>query len=227
MISSSPIFVLLCAAKIPFHTAKTWQIRKRLLLPGIGAEATFLCSKKNIVMNNEYLNDQKQIINDLLKATLQDYAENPRKEKGSTIIGAKATVLSYRDSSNGILAGVIARSILPNVDEEPCEEAISMAYPLEQLMAADIFELHSFHNGTCAFLRCANELLGSRTEFHVYPDTAQDGLLIRLEWHSSNVVTITVEDLVNALKNLLSQQPKESRLFRKPEVWFNGVRVVY
>ena len=196
-------------------------------MPGIGATGTFLCGKKNDVMNNEYLNDQKLIINDLLKATLQDYAEKPRKEKGSIIIGAKATVLSYRDSSNGILAGVIARSILPNVDEEPCEEAISMAYPLEQLMTADIFELHSFHKGTCAYLCCKNELCGSRTEFHVYPDTAQDGLLIRLEWHSSNVATITEEDVVNALRDLLSQQPKESRLFKKPEVWFNGVRVVY
>lgn len=176
----------------------------------------------------EDLTNQKQIIHILLGATLRDYAGNIRKRKGDIIIGARGSVLSYRDFSTGFLAGVIARSVLPTEEGVPCEEAISLTYPVETLMAVDVFELHSFHKKECAFLSLKKEATGVRKEFHVYPDTAQDGLLIRLEWNSGgNVQVLTTEDIIDSLKTIYASHSSTDHPGWKPEVWFNGVRVPF
>ena len=57
--------------------------------------------------DNEYLNNQKQIFQDLLEATIHEYSMIPGKDRGDITIGAHGTVLSFRNSTKGILAGVI------------------------------------------------------------------------------------------------------------------------
>ena len=67
--------------------------------------------------DNEYLNNQKQIFHDLLEATIPEYSMIPGKDRGDITIGAHGTVLSFRNSTKGVLAGVIARSVLPEADD--------------------------------------------------------------------------------------------------------------
>lgn len=174
--------------------------------------------------DNEYLNNQKQIFQDLLEATIHEYSMIPGKERGDITIGANGTVLSFRNSTTGILAGVIARSVLPEADGVSTNGIISEFYPLESLMKSDVFELHSYHNKECTLLKYEN---GERKELHIYPDTAQDGLLVHLEWKGGKrlVSILEVEDVVGALKTVLSKRFDGNRLTWKPEVWFNGNRV--
>ena len=157
--------------------------------------------------DKEYLSTQKLIIHDLLKATIYEYSMIPGKNRGEIIIGANRTVLSFRNSTKGFFEGVI-----------------SELYPLESLMKSDVFELHSFHNKECTFLKYEH---GERTELHIYPDTAQDGLLIHVEWEEGMVTILTEDDVVSALKTVLSKPFKGNHLNWKPEVWFNGNRVKY
>ena len=172
--------------------------------------------------NNEYLNNQRMIFQDLLDATIKEYAKSPDKKQGDITIGAHGNVLSYRDSSQGILAGMIARAVLPVTDDSEPEGVISDLYPLESLMKADVFELHSFHNQVCTVLRYED---GERKEFHVYPDTAKDGLLVHLEWKTELTQNriLTINDIVNAIKH----KQEGNHLPGKPDVWFNGIFVKY
>ena len=176
--------------------------------------------------DNEYLNNQKQIFQDLLDATIHEYSMIPGKERGNITIGANGTVLSFRNSTTGILAGVIARSVLPEADGVSPDSVISELYPLESLMKADVFELHSFHNKECTLLKYEN---GERKELHIYPDSAEDGLLTHLEWKGRKGMLniLTEDDVVSALKTVLSKRFDRNRLTWKPEVWFNGNRVKY
>ena len=176
--------------------------------------------------DNEYLNNQKQIFQDLLEATIHEYSMIPGKDRGDITIGAHGTVLSFRNSTKGVLAGVIARSVLPEADDITPDRVISELYPLESLMKADVFGLHSFHNKECTILTYEG---GERKDLYIYPDTAQDGLLIQLEWKGKEgMVTILKEDdVVDAMKTVLTKECDGNRLTWKPEVWFNGNRVKY
>ena len=176
--------------------------------------------------DNEYLNNQKQIFHDLLEATIHEYSTIPEKNRGDIVIGSNGTVLSFRNSTKGILAGVIARSVLPEADGVSLNGVISKLYPLESLMKADVFELRSFHNKECTFLKYEN---GERKELHIYPDTAQDGLLIHLEWKGGKgmFTILTEDDVISALKSVVLKRFDGNRLTWKPEVWFNGNRVKY
>ena len=93
-------------------------------------------------------------------------------------------------------------------------------------MKADVFELHSFHNKECTLLKYEN---GERKELHIYPDSAEDGLLTHLEWEGGKGMLniLTEDDVVSALKTVLSKRFDRNRLTWKPEVWFNGNRVKY
>jgi hypothetical protein len=164
--------------------------------------------------NNDYLGNQKQILDALLAATMKDYASHPDMFKGDIVIGANGGVLSLRTNGKGILSGQISKAVLPVKDGEMPEETISEFYPLEPLMRAAVFELHSFHNRECAFLHYEK---GERKEFRVYEDLAQDGLLIRVEHKFDG--SVKIEDVIESIK--------KAKLRWKPEVWFNGERVKY
>ena len=156
----------------------------------------------------DYLNDQKQIFRDLLEGT--------EKGRGEIVVGAHLTVFSFRASTAGVPAGVIARAVLPEVDGSLPKAVISDSYPFEALMKADVFELRSFHNNECTLLKYEN---GKRQELHIYPDKAPDCMLVRLEWLSEEGAStvLTEQNVINELK----------RLSWETAVWFNGRRVKY
>ena len=47
--------------------------------------------------NNDYLGNQKQLLDALLAATMKDYAAHPDMFKGDIVIGANGGVLSLRN----------------------------------------------------------------------------------------------------------------------------------
>ena len=178
---------------------------------------------------NELLNNQRLLIYELLFATLQEYLSSPEDGPRDIVIGAHETVLTYRDSSKGIPAGIIARSILPGADGVLTEGVLSERYPLEPLMDANVFEMHSFRMNECTILSFREEGNERRRELHVYPDKAPDGLLIRLEWKSGlgKEQVETEGCLRRDLKKLLVFHSWDEKRNWKPRVWLNGIHIKY
>jgi hypothetical protein len=178
------------------------------------------------MQTNEYLKDQKQIIQDLLIATLLELERYPELTGGDLIVGANENVLTLRNCGKGIPAGTIARAVLPETDGAPLDRPVSELYPIEALMEADSFELHSFHSRECTSLRYEK---GARQELRVYPDIAQDGLLIHLEWNGAlpQDRILSGKDVATAMRRLYSEDLSLARPVWKPTVWFNGNRIRY
>ena len=175
---------------------------------------------------NEYLNDQKQIFRDLLAATVLELDAYPDITKGDLTFGANENVLSFRNCGKGFLSGVIARAVLPVTEDGQPDGHISDLYPMEALTMADLFELHSFHNGETTFLRYEK---GKRTEMRVYQDfNTPSGLLIRLEWGQDLTEGIlNGKDVASAMRRVASGNAPLPRMRWRPTVWFNGERIKY
>ena len=179
------------------------------------------------MQRNVILNDQKQIFQNLLEETIREYASQPERKFGDIVIGALEKVFSFRNSGRGILAGKIARGVLPNQDGVDPQETISPWYNLNQYFSADLFELHSFHNHEGAVLVFED---GERKSFSVYPDeTTPEGILVHIEWkielELENI--LTERDVFHALLKMFPLDPKHARLPWEPVVWFNSKRVLY
>ena len=81
--------------------------------------------------NNDYLGNQKQLLDALLATTMKDYAAHPDMYKGDIVIGANGGVLSLRNNGKGILSGQISKAFLPVKNGKMPEETISEFYLLE------------------------------------------------------------------------------------------------
>ncbi len=176
---------------------------------------------------NEYLNNQKQIFWELLAATVLELDLYPDIAKGEFSFGANETVLSFRNCGRGILAGKIARAVLPETEGGLTERHLSELYPLDALLETDLFELHSFHGGEATLLRYEK---GSRTELRVYPDfNTPEGLLVHLEWGRELLMTQVLQekDVASAMRRVMSPKSPLPKLRWRPAVWFNGKRVAY
>ncbi|MBR5256837.1 MAG: hypothetical protein IKV62_08705 [Bacteroidales bacterium] len=171
--------------------------------------------------NNLNITSQKQILYDLLESTCLDYCATPEKQEGDIVIGANKTTFSLRNDGMGILSGSIARAVLPAEDTPLQNPEISKYYELEPLFCVYVFELYAFRQGECALLRYEK---GERKLFSVYPDSAQDGILVHLEWDTALIEEriITKEDVTAVLRRLLVGNTPPYRLSWKPKVWFNG-----
>ena len=176
---------------------------------------------------NDYLKDQKQIFWDLIVATVLDLDRYPDILKGELVFGAKDTVLSFRNCGKGILPGMITKAMLPAEEGEQADGYMSDLYPMETLLPADMFELHSFRNGKATVLKCEK---GEMTELRVCPDwSTPGGLLIRLEWSPGLPETqvLKEKDVAIAMHRLMSGKTTLPKLRFRPTVWFNGERVMY
>ncbi len=176
---------------------------------------------------NEYLKDQKQIFWDLLAATVLELDRYPDILNGELFVGAGATVLSFRNCGKGFLPGVVAKAMLPEEEGIHADGPISDLYPIEALLPAGVFELHSFHNGHATALRCEKGVLA---ELRVYPDRgAPDGLVFRLEWSQSlpDTQVLTAKDVAGALRRIMSGKTPLPPMRFRPTLWFNGERVMY
>ena len=176
---------------------------------------------------NEYLKDQKQIFWDLLAATVLELDRYPDILKGEFVFGANETVLSFRNCGKGFLSLVIAKAVLPETDGEKAHGHMSDLYPMEALLAADVFELHSFHAGKATALKYEK---GELVELGVYPDwSTPEGLLIHLEWSYSLVEKqiLNRRDVTSAMRRLFSGKAPLPKMRWRPTVWFNGERVMY
>lgn len=176
---------------------------------------------------NEYLNNQKQIFWDLLAATVMELDIYPDITKGEFTFGANGSAFSFRNCGKGFLSGVIARAVLPVTEDGQPDGHMSDQYPMEALLSADIFELHSFHNGEGTFVKYEK---GERTELRVYSDyTTPPGLLIRLEWGQGlpDEHVLREKDVASAMRRIMSKDSPLPVVRWKPAVWFNGERVRY
>ena len=179
------------------------------------------------MQGNVILNDQKQIFQNLLEETIREYASQPERKSGDIVIGAHENVFTFRNSGCGILAGKIARGVLPNQDGVDPQETISPWYILDQYFGADLFELHSFHNHEGTILVFED---GERKSFSVYPDeTAPEGILVHIEWkiELEPEYILTDRDVFHALLRMFPLNPKYARLPWEPAVWFNSNRILY
>ena len=173
------------------------------------------------------LNDQKPIFQNLLEETLREYASIPGKSRGDIIVGAHETVFTFRNAGRGVLAGEIARAVLPVEDDVQPTEMISHRYNLEQYLSADVFELHSFHEKERAILHLE---MGERKLFSVYPDeSAPEGILVHIEWHSrlEPECILTEKDVFHALLKAFPLKSSRAQLKWEPEVWLNSKRIHY
>lgn len=179
------------------------------------------------MQRNVVLDDQKEIFKNLLEETIREYASIPEKKSGDIVIGAHETVFSFRNSGRGILAGKIARGVLPALDGIEPQETISPWYDLNKYFGADIFKLHSFHERECTALLCEN---GERKSFSVYPDvTAPEGILVHIEWKTKlePEQILTERDVFSTLLKMFPLKSRLARLPWEPVVWFNSKRVLY
>lgn len=176
---------------------------------------------------NEYLKDQRQIFWDLIAATVIDIDRYPDILKGELVFGANETVLSFRNCGKGFLPGVITKAMLPDEEGKQADGHMSDLYPMEALLPADVYELHSFHIGKATVLRCEK---GELAEIRVYPDqTTPEGLLIRLEWSQGlpDTQVLKAKDVASAMRRLMSGKAPLPKMRFRPKVWFNGERVKY
>ena len=150
--------------------------------------------------------DQSVLMTALLEATRKDYSSSPEARKGDIVAGANSNNFSFRNNGSGIPFERMVRALFPLEGET---NTMSDLYPIEPLMSADVLELHSFRNKEHAMLRYEK---GIRMFFNVEPDTAQDGILIRVEWQSV-VRPLAFEDLPGCANGW------------KPVMFFNGNRV--
>lgn len=179
------------------------------------------------MQRNVVLNDQKLIFQNLLEETLREYAFIHGKNRGDIIIGAHETVFSFRNAGRGVLAGEIARAVLPVEDGIQPTEKISKRYDLEQYLSADVFVLHSFHEKECAILHLE---MGERKLFSVYPDeSAPEGILVHIEWKAAlePECILTEKDVFHAMLKAFPLNSGRARLKWEPEVWFNSKRIRY
>ena len=94
-------------------------------------------------------------------------------------------------------------------------------------LLADVFELHSFHDGKTTALKCEK---GELTELRVYPDgITPQGLLIHLEWSQGlpESQLLMKKDVASAMRRLFSGKAPLPKMRWRPTVWFNGERVMY
>ena len=179
------------------------------------------------MQRNVVLNDQKLIFQNLLEETIREYASMPGKSRGDIIIGAHETVFTFRNAGRGVLAGEIARAVLPVEDGVQPSEKISQRYDLDQYLSADVFVLHSFHEKECAILHLEK---GERKLFSVYPDeSAPEGILVQIEWTAAlePECILTEKDVFHALLKAFPLNSTRARLRWQPEVWFNSNRIRY
>ena len=179
------------------------------------------------MQRNVILDDQKEIFKNLLEETVREYAGIAGKETGKIVIGANETVFTFRNSGRGILAGKVARGVLPTEDGALPEKPISPQYDLEQYLSADVFELHSFHGHEISVLVYEK---GERKSFTVHPDTStSEGILVHIEWASrlEPELVLTEQDVFSSLLKMFPLKSSRARLQWEPEVWFNAKRIQY
>ena len=154
--------------------------------------------------------NQLALMASLMEATRNDYFSSPDARRGDIVAGANGGTFTFRNNGAGIPFSQMVRAIFP-VEGEAIP--ISELYPIESLIGADLFELHSFVEKEHAIVRFEK---GKRVLFNVEPDeSAPDGILIRVEskWKDA----LTMEELPSCMANL----PKIWR----PVMFFNGEKV--
>ena len=178
--------------------------------------------QRNVVLDN-----QKSIFKNLLEETVREYAGIPGRDTGKIVIGANETVFTFRNSGRGILAGKVARGVLPAEDGSQPDAPISPLYDLEQYLCADVFKLHSFHDHETTVLLYEK---GERKSFTVHPDiSTPEGILVHIEWTSKlePEQILTAQDVFSALLKMFPLKSSRARLRWEPEVWFNAKRIHY
>ena len=160
----------------------------------------------------DLIKDQTVLLTALLESTHKDYFSRPDAKKGDIVAGANATNFSFRNNGSGIPLEQMVRSLFPMEGES---NLMSTYYPVEDLLGADLLEVHSFINKEHAFVRIEK---GKRTLFNIEPDeAAPEGILFRIEYHGKVDRLLEPADVLECIK--ATSHPW------KPVMFFNGDRV--
>ena len=116
-------------------------------LPSFGCDAHYICGNGPITRDiypmesTPLFTNQLALMAALLEATRSDYFSSPDARRGDIVAGANGGNFTFRNNGAGIPFGQMVRALFPvEGDATP----ISNLYPIESLIGADLFELHSF-----------------------------------------------------------------------------------
>ena len=190
-------------------------------MPSFGSPIYYHCGTNHLNVNTmektDLIKDQKLLMAVLMEATRNDYYSAKDAPKGEITAGANATNFSLRNTGSGIPLEQMVRALYPLEGEEG--KAMSLYYPIEALVGADVLEVHSFRRGEHATLRYEK---GKRVSLNIEPDTVTpEGVLIRVEWGGGLAPDkiLRKEDLLTCLQGIEGGW--------KPALFFNGERIVW
>lgn len=158
---------------------------------------------------------QGDIFRDMLEGTIDAYIAGEIPNCTDIIVGASATVFTYRDHDEGFALNIMKPlDFIANLEDDS---------PLPQPVAhLHSFECRFFLNGQCVFARYENRVLVKQETF---PDNAPAGTLFRLGW--DNPIPKDKVLTAGVVREIAQQVIAEKKFEVALDIWFNGERVTY
>ena len=163
------------------------------------------------------LKDQKELLEPLLLATLQDYEGITPPVCHPLSIGSKADAISLRHFGKGIPPHILIQDLIPEEEELVSQGDFICRYGIGPLIPAPKVKINSFHHRTNTVVLFEH---GQLIDCFISRDVAPDGILIHAEWDGkeTKVEPISEHDLVTALQQLVPAANLPTRL----NVYFNS-----
>ena len=147
---------------------------------------------------------QTDILRDLLEAAFQGYASGRIPEHADIVIGANATLLTFRSFGEGL----------------PLEYADTLGQKFRTHMHN--YERLWFYEGVCTVIHYHK---GELVREEPMASNTPDGLLFRLGWDTPLPKELVLT--VSTVREIARQVLSDKDLKCAPEIWFNGERVIY
>ena len=167
------------------------------------------------MLDTGHILTQGDIFKDMLEGTIDAYIAGEIPNCTDIIVGASATVFTYRDHNEGFSLQIMEPlNYIANLEDDS---------PLPQPVAhLHGFECRFFLDGQCHFSRYENRVLVKQ---ETIPDNAPAGTLFRLGWDNP----IPKDKVLTAgeVREIAQQVIYQKGIEVLPEIWFNGERVTY
>ena len=167
------------------------------------------------MLDTGHILTQGDIFRDMLEGTIDAYIADEIPNCTDIIVGASATVFTYRDYNEGFSLDIMKPlNFIANLEDDS---------PLPQPVAhLHGFECRFFLDGQCNFSRYENRVLVKQETF---PDNAPAGTFFRLGWDNPipKDKVLTAGEVREIAQQVISEKEFEIAL----DIWFNGERVTY
>lgn len=167
------------------------------------------------MLDTGHILTQGDIFKDMLEGTIDAYIAGEIPNCTDIIVGASATVFTYRDYNEGFSLDIMKPlNFIANLEDDS---------PLPQPVAhLHGFECRFFLDGQCNFSRYENRVLVKQETF---PDNAPAGTFFRLGWDNPipKDKVLTAGEIREIAQQVISENEFEIAL----DIWFNGERVTY